>query len=126
MGDVVLFVENKQSACVISDCRICHEEEFQSSKALEVPCSCSGTVKVNQNSSLFSGFVLFLLLNIFLIIIFDNCFGFCSLPIEIAYKGGVTRKEIQFVKFVFRYMNVTYLRAFFAFICYKLTTMKIV
>ncbi|MED6183828.1 hypothetical protein PIB30_041430 [Stylosanthes scabra] len=29
----------------ISRCRICHEEEFETSKTLEAPCACSGTVK---------------------------------------------------------------------------------
>ncbi|KAI3773195.1 hypothetical protein L6452_04399 [Arctium lappa] len=33
------------SASEIICCRICHEAEFESSKSLETPCSCSGTVK---------------------------------------------------------------------------------
>ncbi|KAL8191981.1 hypothetical protein R6Q57_028102 [Mikania cordata] len=33
------------SASEIICCRICHEAEFESSKSLEAPCSCSGTVK---------------------------------------------------------------------------------
>ncbi|KAF7804916.1 E3 ubiquitin-protein ligase MARCH7-like [Senna tora] len=45
MGDVVLFVDNLKSISGISRCRICHEEEFESSKSFEAPCACSGTVK---------------------------------------------------------------------------------
>ncbi|KAL8207944.1 hypothetical protein R6Q57_007356 [Mikania cordata] len=33
------------SASEIICCRICHEAEFESTKSLETPCSCSGTVK---------------------------------------------------------------------------------
>ncbi|XP_022757902.1 uncharacterized protein LOC111305014 isoform X2 [Durio zibethinus] len=45
MGDIVLFVDDLSSNSSISHCRICHEEEFESFKSLEVPCACSGTVK---------------------------------------------------------------------------------
>uniref|UniRef100_A0A5B7C9C2 Putative RING/FYVE/PHD zinc finger-containing protein n=1 Tax=Davidia involucrata TaxID=16924 RepID=A0A5B7C9C2_DAVIN len=45
MGDVVLCVDDLKSASAISSCRICHEEEFESCKGLEAPCTCSGTVK---------------------------------------------------------------------------------
>ncbi|XP_057966671.1 uncharacterized protein LOC131156761 isoform X2 [Malania oleifera] len=46
MGEVVLCVEDLQySACEISRCRICHEEEYESCRRLEAPCACSGTVK---------------------------------------------------------------------------------
>ncbi|KAG8653262.1 hypothetical protein MANES_05G002900v8 [Manihot esculenta] len=45
MGDVVLFVDDLQSSCAVSHCRICHEAEFESCKSLEAPCACSGTVK---------------------------------------------------------------------------------
>ncbi|XP_011079563.1 uncharacterized protein LOC105163052 isoform X2 [Sesamum indicum] len=41
MSQIVLFVDDFRS----SVCRICHEEEFESSKSLEAPCACSGTVK---------------------------------------------------------------------------------
>ncbi|KAL0389707.1 UNVERIFIED_CONTAM: putative E3 ubiquitin ligase SUD1 [Sesamum calycinum] len=41
MSEIVLFVDDFRS----SVCRICHEEEFESSKSLEAPCACSGTVK---------------------------------------------------------------------------------
>ncbi|CAN8308722.1 unnamed protein product [Cochlearia groenlandica] len=43
MGDLVLFIEEKDSKQRIYHCRICHEEEAES--FFEVPCSCSGTVK---------------------------------------------------------------------------------
>ncbi|KAL8214854.1 hypothetical protein R6Q57_004303 [Mikania cordata] len=33
------------SAADVIFCRICHETEFESSKSMESPCSCSGTVK---------------------------------------------------------------------------------
>lgn len=46
MGEVVLLVDDLRSLSGISRCRICHEEEFESSKSLEAPCACSGTVKV--------------------------------------------------------------------------------
>jgi hypothetical protein len=45
MGDVILFVDELKSNYAIAKCRICHEEEFESLKSLEAPCSCSGTVK---------------------------------------------------------------------------------
>ncbi|KAF8394651.1 hypothetical protein HHK36_020867 [Tetracentron sinense] len=45
MGDVVLFVEDLISGSENFQCRICHEEETESSKSLEAPCACSGTVK---------------------------------------------------------------------------------
>ncbi|MFQ6633505.1 hypothetical protein Gotur_010639 [Gossypium turneri] len=45
MGDIILFVDNFSSNSSISLCRICHEEELESFKSLEVPCACSGTVK---------------------------------------------------------------------------------
>ncbi|KAG6644988.1 hypothetical protein I3843_08G087500 [Carya illinoinensis] len=45
MGEVVLFVDDLKSKYAISYCRICHEEEVESFKSLEAPCSCSGTVK---------------------------------------------------------------------------------
>lgn len=57
MGDVVIIyveeeekeVDLKSCSSPISLCRICHEEEFGSSKKLESPCACSGTVKVTTN-----------------------------------------------------------------------------
>ncbi|KAK6941070.1 Protein of unknown function DUF3675 [Dillenia turbinata] len=46
MGEeVVLFVEDLKSNYEFWRCRICHEEEYESSKNLEAPCGCSGTVK---------------------------------------------------------------------------------
>ncbi|OAY61918.1 E3 ubiquitin-protein ligase MARCHF1 [Manihot esculenta] len=45
MGDVALFIDDLQSNCAVSHCRICHEAEFESCKSLEAPCACSGTVK---------------------------------------------------------------------------------
>ncbi|KAF5741531.1 hypothetical protein HS088_TW10G00531 [Tripterygium wilfordii] len=45
MGEVILYMDDLQSSSAISHCRICHEEEFESSKTLEAPCACSGTVK---------------------------------------------------------------------------------
>ncbi|KAE8671265.1 hypothetical protein F3Y22_tig00111983pilonHSYRG00092 [Hibiscus syriacus] len=45
MGDVVLFIDDLSSKNSISQCRICHEEEFESLKSFEAPCACSGSVK---------------------------------------------------------------------------------
>ncbi|KAK8693779.1 hypothetical protein V6N13_071348 [Hibiscus sabdariffa] len=45
MGDVILFIDDLSSNPSISICRICHEEEFESFKSMEVPCACSGSVK---------------------------------------------------------------------------------
>ncbi|XP_051118944.1 uncharacterized protein LOC127243114 [Andrographis paniculata] len=50
MNQVTLFIHDdddhhRDFSSAISICRICHEEEFESCKALEVPCACSGTVK---------------------------------------------------------------------------------
>ncbi|XP_043721721.1 E3 ubiquitin-protein ligase MARCHF7 [Telopea speciosissima] len=46
MGDeVILFVEDSILSFSIAECRICHDEEVGSSKRLEAPCACSGTVK---------------------------------------------------------------------------------
>ncbi|XP_010259330.1 PREDICTED: uncharacterized protein LOC104598799 [Nelumbo nucifera] len=45
--EVVLFAEESisSSPSAILQCRICHEEELESSKNLEAPCACSGSVK---------------------------------------------------------------------------------
>ncbi|XP_068477119.1 uncharacterized protein [Phaseolus vulgaris] len=45
MEEVVLLVDDLKLLSGISRCRICHEEEFESTKTLEAPCACSGTVK---------------------------------------------------------------------------------
>ncbi|KAK7337512.1 hypothetical protein VNO77_18091 [Canavalia gladiata] len=45
MAEVVLLVDDLKLLSGIPRCRICHEEEFESSKSLEAPCACSGTVK---------------------------------------------------------------------------------
>ncbi|KAF5820315.1 putative transcription factor C2H2 family [Helianthus annuus] len=54
MGEVRLFIDFDDdqyllypsiSSAEIIFCRICHEAEFESSKTMESPCSCSGTVK---------------------------------------------------------------------------------
>ncbi|KAK4418062.1 putative E3 ubiquitin ligase SUD1 [Sesamum alatum] len=45
MSEIVLFVDDFRQYSAISVCRICHEEELESSKSLEAPCACSGTVK---------------------------------------------------------------------------------
>jgi len=49
MEEVVLLVDDLKLLSGISRCRICHEEEFESTKTLEAPCACSGTVKVNPD-----------------------------------------------------------------------------
>lgn len=46
MGVVVINMDDELISGVISLCRICHEQEFESLKSLETPCACSGTVKV--------------------------------------------------------------------------------
>jgi hypothetical protein len=46
MGDVILFIDDTKSKVRITRCRICHEEEEES--FFEVPCACSGTVKVKE------------------------------------------------------------------------------
>ncbi|KAI4301493.1 hypothetical protein L6164_034768 [Bauhinia variegata] len=45
MGEVVVLIDDLKSISGFSRCRICHEEEFESSRGLEAPCACSGTVK---------------------------------------------------------------------------------
>ncbi|TKY61723.1 E3 ubiquitin ligase SUD1 [Spatholobus suberectus] len=45
MAEVVLLVDDLKLLSGIPRCRICHEEEFESSESLEAPCACSGTVK---------------------------------------------------------------------------------
>ncbi|KAL4370406.1 hypothetical protein HN51_014900 [Arachis hypogaea] len=46
MEEVVIIInDSKLISAVVPRCRICHEEEFESSTTLEAPCSCSGTVK---------------------------------------------------------------------------------
>ncbi|KAK9055860.1 hypothetical protein SSX86_026947 [Deinandra increscens subsp. villosa] len=47
MTEVRLNIDEQfiYSASEIICCRICHEAEFETSKSLEAPCSCSGTVK---------------------------------------------------------------------------------
>ncbi|XP_022890529.1 uncharacterized protein LOC111405738 isoform X1 [Olea europaea var. sylvestris] len=46
MEDFVLSIDdNLQLSFAIHVCRICYEQEFETSKNLEAPCACSGTVK---------------------------------------------------------------------------------
>ncbi|KAL2345470.1 hypothetical protein Fmac_006755 [Flemingia macrophylla] len=45
MEEVVLLVDDLKLLSGIPRCRICHEEEFESSETMEAPCACSGTVK---------------------------------------------------------------------------------
>ncbi|XP_058738352.1 uncharacterized protein LOC131610424 [Vicia villosa] len=45
MEEIVLLVDDLKLLSGISRCRICHEEEFETTETLEAPCSCSGTVK---------------------------------------------------------------------------------
>ncbi|KAM7275778.1 hypothetical protein ACFE04_017644 [Oxalis oulophora] len=40
MGEVVLFMDDLKSNYMVANCRICHEEEFESCKSFEVPCAC--------------------------------------------------------------------------------------
>lgn len=53
MGELVIYVgvgddeDYEIGGCgAMCFCRICHEAEFESSKILEAPCACSGTLKV--------------------------------------------------------------------------------
>nr|GMD60897.1 E3 ubiquitin-protein ligase MARCH2-like [Ipomoea batatas] len=49
MGDLVIYVGDDDCEIVCGAmcfCRICHEAEFESSKILEAPCGCSGTLKL--------------------------------------------------------------------------------
>ncbi|XP_020234815.1 E3 ubiquitin-protein ligase MARCH1 [Cajanus cajan] len=45
MAEVVLLVDDLKLLSGVPRCRICHEEEFESSETMEAPCACSGTVK---------------------------------------------------------------------------------
>lgn len=45
MSEIAILIDELRSSKIYI-CRICHEEEFESCKALESPCACSGTVKV--------------------------------------------------------------------------------
>ncbi|KAK4763818.1 hypothetical protein SAY87_013256 [Trapa incisa] len=45
MEEVALLIDELRSSVLIAHCRICHEEELESSRSLESPCACSGTVK---------------------------------------------------------------------------------
>ncbi|XP_047313033.1 ERAD-associated E3 ubiquitin-protein ligase doa10-like [Impatiens glandulifera] len=45
MGEVILSMDYLEDVLRGTFCRICHEEEFESCKNMESPCSCSGTVK---------------------------------------------------------------------------------
>lgn len=46
MGEVIIYVDDYEFfSSTAYLCRICHDEEFESCKKLEVPCACSGTVK---------------------------------------------------------------------------------
>jgi E3 ubiquitin-protein ligase DOA10 len=53
MEEIVLLVDDLRLLSGISHCRICHEEEFESYKTLEAPCSCSGTVKVRKKHMIY-------------------------------------------------------------------------
>lgn len=111
MGDVVLFVDDLQSSCAVSHCRICHEAEFESCKSLEAPCACSGTVKVELwmfSSVLFCSCGWCLSVSTFIsvnnsFLSFPNWVSSFSLLTETAYRDGVTRRGIQLVKYVYRY-----------------------
>lgn len=50
MEEVALFLDDLRSSAAIPHCRICHEAEFESSRGLEAPCACSGTVKVSPST----------------------------------------------------------------------------
>lgn len=108
MGDVVLFVDDFELNSAISNCRICHEAEFESCKSLEAPCACSGTVKVREGGGvLFSGcfaLLIFVFVNMMFWVIFMIwvCFFLFSLLIEIVYRGGAMKKGIRLVKYVSR------------------------
>lgn len=100
MEEVILLVDDLKLLSATPRCRICHDEEFETSESLEAPCACSGTVKVNKLIHNFS------CLHSFILLLggFFNCHVLlCSLLTETAYKDGVTRKEILYVKYVFRY-----------------------
>lgn len=45
VDEIALLVDDWVYPPSISQCRICHEEEGESSKSLETPCACSGTLK---------------------------------------------------------------------------------
>ncbi|KAK7284587.1 hypothetical protein RJT34_19336 [Clitoria ternatea] len=45
MAEVVLLVDDLKLLSGIPRCRICHDEEFESSENMEAPCACSGTAK---------------------------------------------------------------------------------
>ena len=52
MEEVVLIVDDLKLLSGTPRCRICHEEEFESTTSLEAPCACSGTVKVYTHNFL--------------------------------------------------------------------------
>lgn len=141
MGEVVVFVEDLKSGYGVSNCRICHEDEFENSlQTLEAPCACSGTVKVNgekkkerkEKSSVLLCCVVFCFVGVFWIWSFLLVFFFffltivlvswckiCSLRIEIVYRGGVTRRETQPAKYAFRFDFVFFFPFLFFFLCVK-------
>ncbi|KAK9747623.1 hypothetical protein RND81_02G003900 [Saponaria officinalis] len=48
MGEVVLLMNNlnkNSSSCAYNYCKICHEADYESSRKLEAPCACTGTIK---------------------------------------------------------------------------------
>lgn len=90
MGDILLYVDDLRSLCAATAlCRICHEGEFESSKSLESPCACSGTVKVCFGIHPYSGFDCSILQSLGMIIFW---LGFLSLPsIQYAHRDCVQR-----------------------------------
>ncbi|MED6139636.1 hypothetical protein PIB30_085698 [Stylosanthes scabra] len=46
MEEVVIIIDDSKLISAVGPrCRICHDEDFESSTTLEAPCACSGTVK---------------------------------------------------------------------------------
>lgn len=66
MGDILLYMDDLRSlSAATALCRICHEGEFESSKSLESPCACSGTVKVCFGIHPYSVLIAFFFFNFF-------------------------------------------------------------
>ncbi|MQL93604.1 hypothetical protein Taro_026253 [Colocasia esculenta] len=65
-------------------CRICHEEEEESTTSMEAPCACSGTLKVDNPAA------------------HEKAWFLLFMHTGDAYRGGVTRREARHARYASR------------------------
>ncbi|KAK4762927.1 hypothetical protein SAY86_008695 [Trapa natans] len=108
MEEVALLIDELRSSVLIAHCRICHEAELESSRSLESPCACSGTVKVTSSPPKaipleeISRLIVDESSPVIVLFVFPELFAPSSSPTGTAYSGGATKRATPHVKFVCR------------------------